>query len=230
MTIDRTALDLIFPPEERGDWRKEKLNYRRDMVSKVAKAIDEPEEFVLGCKDGWAFGGARFRAQLQWAALKEFGLYDAEVGHLDDADYTVAHRKFCRQTYNDSQKFLADLGITELTVVRTMPVSRIIAESAGLRQMERWRVGTVFNLQPLSSFTLQPEMVLDRWGQQFGFMPYEDQVLVSVRATIPAEKVWSVPGPGIGAKIDFEVIVFGGQFKCAAIVHERRPRPAAEIW
>jgi len=230
MIIDRTVLDLVFPPEERGHWSKEKLNYRRDMIAKVAAAIGEPESFVSQQKESWA-AGASYRTPLQWAARDEYGLTDAVVTHLTgQSSWGEAHRKFLRKTRLDSQAYLSSyLGIKELMVVRTMCLDTASEPELAKAKGKGWQAGAL-PLQPLSSFTLQPEMVLDSWGRQFGHTPYDSQLCVTIRATIPATQVWSVPGPGIGAKIDFEVILFGGSFPCEAIVHEDYPRPAAEIW
>lgn len=172
--------------------------------------------------------------QMQNSADKVFDL-KAETGHFRIAATRVIEAdKYAKSNFggkgmdpyvkiqNDlTQEALEGLGVESMPLARGMNIKRSQAEAMGLKPLTElptdqtpWRV-TEMNLQPLNSFTANPETAI---GYATGITPGSGNIVVLTRGEIPRERIFSAwfTGPGGGGSTA-EVVVKGGKHKLESI-------------
>ena len=116
----------------------------------------------------------------------------AEVDRLASSE---AMRAYVDEVYTDTQEHLRELGVTEVTVFRGVSMLGAGPPMAGSTRETR-----DVELNPLSSFSLISG-VAENFSGKTGYV---------FTATVPAERVFSIPTTGPGCLGEYEVVVVGG--------------------
>jgi hypothetical protein len=178
------------------------------------------EQAVASIIGQWAVcsGDSDIRSvAIQMAAQKEFGLDDASVSHLgQDAHYFAgmetwqnteipAMQAVLRAQYNDTQSYLKEQGVTEVSAWRgSKLLSADVNAAGGAGDLRIHDVS--LDLQPISSFSASAKS-----AERFSGATESGTHLATVSwARIPADRILSTPATGFGCYDEDEITVLGG--------------------
>ena len=151
--------------------------------------------------------GNKVSLGMQHAAQQEFGLNDADTGHLPNlADHPSIHahipmlRHALRGMYDHTQRFLASKGIKNVTLHRGMHL--------GGYQLPPGQVAEAHS-QPISSFT--PHLRTANGFVQNSQYPSDPRHGVLLGGSVPAHQVLSTARTGLGCLEEHEYTLLGGR-------------------
>ncbi|WP_137726205.1 hypothetical protein [Prescottella subtropica] len=135
---------------------------------------------------------------------------DVFVQPNPDPPQTVEARRaraIVRAQYAVTQRYLADRGVSEVSVSRGMWFSTSGDAPAWVPASKGERSHGEVALNPASSFTTRSEV-----SSYFARREWDDDEYVSVRlhGTVPASRVLSLPRTGMGCLSEEEIVVIGG--------------------
>ena len=166
--------------------------------------------------------GNKISLGMQHAAQQEFGLHDADTGHLPNlADHSTLHqhiptlRHALRGMYDHTQRFLASKGIKNVTLHRGMHL--------GGYQLPPGHVAEAHS-QPISSFT--PHLRTANSFVQTSQYPSDPRHGVLLGGSVPAHQVLSTARTGLGCLEEHEYTVLGGRMH--TLIAHGQPHHALE--
>lgn len=146
---------------------------------------------------------------LQLIAQEEFNLKDSITDHFPKggmppglAFTDKSARAVLRAQYELTQQKFKDAGITEVILFRGVASTTGPKGKLSKRMFEGG--DQEIQLQPLSSFSLNPDVAFDFSDNGFG-------VVFSVK--IPVKQIFSTPITGIGCLHESEMVVLGGKYQ-----------------
>jgi len=150
-------------------------------------------------------------------------LGSTDRGHLDRdesggeaADFAAANRPFLAAfadvSHARTQQRLAAAGVSELTLHRGMkwesdqPYPGFVEDLYG--KPGDYRGSASVRLNPLSSWSSDPEVSATFGRVDDSYDPQAAGVILSAR--VPADRVWGMPGSGVGSRAEEEFVVAAG--------------------
>jgi len=113
------------------------------------------------------------------------------------------HQAFVRSQYDTTQAYLKKNGIEKVFLWRGM----VSNERTELHPIRPGRKDV--SMRPISSFTLDHYRALEFADSEIEDFKYK----IVMGASVPRERIFSLPVTGIGCKEETEVIVLGGETK-----------------
>jgi hypothetical protein len=128
--------------------------------------------------------------------------------HLSsELKFNPGRKAFLQAQYDATQDYLSKNNIKEVIVYRGHEGKRSKLEGGNDVEV---------NMQPLSSFSLNPKIARDFTASSDGGYPTPIHPSV-VASIVPARRIFSLPNTGIGCTSEKEVVVLGGKMKATVI-------------
>lgn len=198
------------------------LDHRSDVIAQLESQgkRDQAAAFLLLMRYHTTFANENqpLYHALQAAARSEFGLSAARrvvPSAQSFADVELGIRAFLRAMYNDTQDNLKSLGISHVTLYRTVTLHsgntpRGLRFNAGVQRVS-------LAAKPLTSFSTD--------ARTASFYGDSSRQSMLVRTTLPASRILSTGHTGFGDPADREVIVLGGIERVSAIAKSLAEMP-----